>query len=64
VAELELLRLDHAPALLACERETLRAATTLDNNGSRAVLARTGFVPTGETVLSGRPGISYTLNLS
>jgi ribosomal-protein-alanine N-acetyltransferase len=43
---------------------TLRAATTLDNNGSRAVLARTGFVPTGETVLSGRPGISYALNLS
>jgi hypothetical protein len=73
VPELELLRLDHAPALLAFEREsrayfaasipdeylpdtplavaeygltTLRAATTLDNNGSRAVLARTGFVPT------------------
>lgn len=43
---------------------TLRAATTLDDNGSRAVLARTGFVPTGETVLSGRPGISYALNLS
>jgi ribosomal-protein-alanine N-acetyltransferase len=43
---------------------TLRAATTLDNNGSRAVLARTGFVPTGETLLSGRPGISYSLSLS
>jgi ribosomal-protein-alanine N-acetyltransferase len=43
---------------------TLRAATTLDNNGSRAVLARTGFVPTGETLLGGRPGISYSLSLS
>jgi hypothetical protein len=94
VPELELLRLDHAPALLAFEREnrayfaasipnrgneyfaqcalavaaygltTLRAATTLDNNGSRAVLARTGFVPTGETPLGGRPGISYSLSLS
>jgi ribosomal-protein-alanine N-acetyltransferase len=43
---------------------TLRAATTLDNNGSRAVLARTGFVPTGETLLGGCPGISYSLSLS
>jgi ribosomal-protein-alanine N-acetyltransferase len=43
---------------------TLRAATTLDNNGSRAVLARTGFVPTGETRLGGRPGISYSLSLN
>jgi ribosomal-protein-alanine N-acetyltransferase len=43
---------------------TLRAATTLDNNGSRAVLARTGFVPTGETLLSGRPGICYSVSLS
>jgi [ribosomal protein S5]-alanine N-acetyltransferase len=42
---------------------TLRAATTLDNNGSRAVLARTGFVPTGETLLGGRPGTSYSLSL-
>jgi ribosomal-protein-alanine N-acetyltransferase len=42
---------------------TLRAVTTLDNAGSRAVLARTGFVPTGEIVLSGRPGLEYTLNL-
>jgi ribosomal-protein-alanine N-acetyltransferase len=41
----------------------LRAATTLDNNGSRAVLARTGFVPTGETLLGGRPGTSYSLGL-
>jgi ribosomal-protein-alanine N-acetyltransferase len=37
----------------------LRAATTLDNAASRAVLARTGFVPVGETTLSGRPAIRY-----
>ncbi|MGW8884487.1 GNAT family N-acetyltransferase [Streptomyces sp. NPDC055749] len=37
----------------------LRAATTLDNAGSQAVLARTGFVRTGETVLGGLPGLSY-----
>jgi ribosomal-protein-alanine N-acetyltransferase len=38
----------------------LRAATTLDNARSRAVLARTGFVPTGEVVeLSGRPGLTF-----
>ncbi|MEW2576364.1 GNAT family N-acetyltransferase [Streptomyces syringium] len=43
---------------------TLRAATTLDNAGSRAVLARTGFVPTGEVLLGGHPGISYTRDLS
>jgi ribosomal-protein-alanine N-acetyltransferase len=43
---------------------TLRAATTFDNNGSRAVLARTGFVPTGETLLGGRPGICYSASLS
>lgn len=43
---------------------TLRAATTLDNAGSRAVLARTGFVPTGEVLLDGHPGISYTRDLS
>lgn len=42
----------------------LRAATTLDNAASRTVLARTGFVPIGETVLSGRPAIRYTLDLS
>lgn len=42
---------------------TLRAATTLDNAGSRAVLARTGFVPTGETLLDGRPGLTYTRHL-
>jgi [ribosomal protein S5]-alanine N-acetyltransferase len=43
---------------------TLRAATTIDNAGSRAVLARTGFVPVGETLLGGRTGISYLRNLS
>jgi [ribosomal protein S5]-alanine N-acetyltransferase len=42
----------------------LRAAATLDNAGSRAVLARTGFVPTGEIVLDGRPGLGYTRDLS
>ncbi|WP_351229845.1 GNAT family N-acetyltransferase [Streptomyces sp. NPDC002133] len=43
---------------------TLRAVTTRDNAGSRAVLARTGFVPTGEMVLVGRPGIRYVRDLS
>ena len=42
---------------------SLQARTTLDNAGSRAVLARTGFVPTGETVLSGRPGLTYVRDL-
>ncbi|MEQ7008702.1 GNAT family N-acetyltransferase [Actinopolymorpha sp. B17G11] len=42
---------------------TLRARTTLDNAASRAVLARTGFVSVGETILSGRPGLRYTRNL-
>ncbi|MGI5485344.1 GNAT family N-acetyltransferase [Microtetraspora malaysiensis] len=42
---------------------TLRAAAALDNAGSRAVLERTGFVPTGETLLDGRPGITYALDL-
>ncbi|MFJ9676627.1 GNAT family N-acetyltransferase [Streptomyces sp. NPDC101194] len=39
---------------------TLRAATTLDNPASQAVLTRAGFVPTGEEVLlSGRAGLGY-----
>lgn len=38
---------------------TLRASTTLDNPASQAVLTRTGFVPTGELLLGGRPGIGY-----
>ncbi|MFC9246265.1 GNAT family N-acetyltransferase [Streptomyces sp. NPDC057136] len=41
----------------------LRASTTLDNAGSQAVLARTGFVRTGETVLDGHPGLSYERSL-
>lgn len=41
----------------------LRAATTLDNTASRAVLARTGFTVTGETRLSGRPGLTYLRSL-
>lgn len=43
---------------------SLRAVTTLDNAGSRAVLARTGFVSTGEILLGGRPGITYVRDLS
>ncbi|MGH8791971.1 MAG: GNAT family N-acetyltransferase [Stackebrandtia sp.] len=38
----------------------LRAKTTLDNAGSRAVLARAGFAPAGDIVLNGRPGRGYT----
>ncbi|MFB6618386.1 GNAT family N-acetyltransferase [Streptomyces sp. NPDC056367] len=38
---------------------TLRAVTTLDNAGSRTVLARAGFVPTGEISVDGRPGLSF-----
>ncbi|MEW2526155.1 GNAT family N-acetyltransferase [Streptomyces sp. NPDC047071] len=43
---------------------SLRAGTTTDNPGSQAVLARTGFVPAGETVLDGRPGITYVRDLT
>ncbi|MFF7245038.1 GNAT family N-acetyltransferase [Embleya sp. NPDC008237] len=42
---------------------TLRAITTLDNIGSRTVLARTGFSPTGELDLNGRPGLSFVRHL-
>ncbi|QKV91135.1 GNAT family N-acetyltransferase [Streptomyces sp. NA02950] len=43
----------------------LRAKTTLDNAGSRAVLARTGFVPTGdEFTLGHRPGMAYVRDLT
>ncbi|MFE4329182.1 GNAT family N-acetyltransferase [Streptomyces sp. NPDC056831] len=39
---------------------TLRAAAALDNTASRAVLTRTGFVPTGEELLlNDRPGLGY-----
>jgi [ribosomal protein S5]-alanine N-acetyltransferase len=41
----------------------LLAAARLDNVASRAVLARTGFVPVGETLLSGRPGITFARDL-
>ncbi|GAB3110141.1 GNAT family N-acetyltransferase [Streptomyces calidiresistens] len=37
----------------------LTAVTTLDNPASRAVLARTGFVPVGDIDLDGRPGTRY-----
>lgn len=36
---------------------SLRAATTLDNTGSRSVLARTGFVEVGKVELGGQPGV-------
>lgn len=43
---------------------SLRAATTRDNPGSQAVLARAGFVPAGDTELDGRPGVAYTRDLT
>lgn len=42
---------------------TLWATTTLDNAGSRAVLARTGFEPVGEILLDDRLGLRYERNL-
>jgi ribosomal-protein-alanine N-acetyltransferase len=42
----------------------LRAAAAVRNTGSRTVLTRTGFTPTGEEVeLSGKPGLWYALDL-
>ncbi len=41
----------------------LRAAVTVDNAASRAVLARAGFTVTGETQLSGRPGLTFLRRL-
>lgn len=41
----------------------LRARATRNNRGSQAVLARTGFVETGEILLNGRPGIAYSRRL-
>lgn len=38
---------------------TLRAGTDIDNAASRAVLSRTGFVPTGPADFDGRAGLSY-----
>jgi ribosomal-protein-alanine N-acetyltransferase len=44
---------------------SLRASAAADNAGSRAVLSRVGFVPTGEEVLlAGRPGHRYRLSLA
>ncbi|MCY0918998.1 MULTISPECIES: GNAT family N-acetyltransferase [unclassified Streptomyces] len=51
---------------LAADRyglSTLRAATTLDNPASRAVLGRTGFTVTGEARPAGRPGLTYVRSL-
>jgi [ribosomal protein S5]-alanine N-acetyltransferase len=43
---------------------SLRAAAAIVNAGSRKVLTRTGFVPTGEEVmLNDRPGLWYLLKL-
>ncbi|WNF25422.1 GNAT family N-acetyltransferase [Streptomyces sp. C11-1] len=41
----------------------LRAETTLDNSGSRAVLARTGFEPVEDVMFGDRPGRRYVLDL-
>ncbi|QQC87763.1 GNAT family N-acetyltransferase [Streptomyces alfalfae] len=50
-------------AVTAYGLSELRAVTTLDNPASRAVLTRTGFVPTGDIRVDGRPGTSYVLTL-
>jgi len=42
---------------------SLRARATVDNAGSRAVLARSEFVVIGETELNGRPGLRYVRSL-
>ncbi|GAB3813550.1 GNAT family N-acetyltransferase [Kribbella italica] len=39
----------------------ITARTTLDNLASQKILARVGFVRTGEVELSGQPGYSYVL---
>ncbi|MFJ5552162.1 GNAT family N-acetyltransferase [Streptomyces sp. NPDC093225] len=41
----------------------VRARTTLDNAGSRAVLARTGFAETAELEVGGRPGLAFVRDL-
>ncbi|MFE9255718.1 GNAT family N-acetyltransferase [Streptomyces sp. NPDC006879] len=41
----------------------LRAAATLDNAGSRTVLTRSGFRPTGPVVLDGRAGLGFLREL-
>ncbi|MEU6819122.1 GNAT family N-acetyltransferase [Streptomyces atriruber] len=50
-------------AVTAYGLTALRAGTTLDNPGSRTVLARAGFVPVGDIQLDGRPGTGYSLAL-
>ncbi|TYB99552.1 GNAT family N-acetyltransferase [Micromonospora sp. WP24] len=42
----------------------LYASAALENAGSLGVLRRTGFIPVGEVVLSGRPGIRHVLELA
>ncbi|MGH2441861.1 MAG: GNAT family N-acetyltransferase [Chloroflexota bacterium] len=42
----------------------LYADARVENAGSRTVLIRTGFVPTGDVTLSGRPGIRHRRELS
>ncbi|MGH3878696.1 MAG: GNAT family N-acetyltransferase [Actinophytocola sp.] len=47
------------------ELTSLHASAAVDNVGSRTVLDRNGFAPTGETVrLAGQPGLRYTLLLA
>ncbi|MFJ8662295.1 GNAT family N-acetyltransferase [Streptomyces sp. NPDC093795] len=41
----------------------LTAVTTLDNEGSRAVLGRVGFGAVGSVTIDGRAGTSYELDL-
>ncbi|MEU8707914.1 GNAT family N-acetyltransferase [Streptomyces sp. NPDC048565] len=53
-----------APAFTEYGLTTLRARTTLDNAGSRTVLARTGFVEAGGITLMDRPGLRFTLALA
>jgi RimJ/RimL family protein N-acetyltransferase len=44
---------------------TVRAAAATTNIGSRTVLTRTGFTPTGEEIdLAGKPGLWYELKLT
>jgi [ribosomal protein S5]-alanine N-acetyltransferase len=43
---------------------TLRARATVRNAASRAVLARTGFEVTGETVLNGLPALTFARALT
>ena len=49
-----------APAAREYGLRTILAEAAVVNAGSRAVLARTGFEPTGEEVdLNGKPGLRY-----